>query len=163
MFPKGMLIHLTPARGVTTFHARNNPKCSGLPCGGQDNLRTLVLSLLFTWRLPFDLGHWLILGLIKRQHSRLRDSQRSEMRLRRWQAPLIGEGRPIAPRQSIGCRRCLDRCLLIARIVFDLRQDIAGIGVKEPEWPALGRFPDVVQQLARGLEVTLSPPQLRQS
>src|SRR5258706_11183680 len=59
MSPKSMLMHLTRSPpgfsatqgGVTTFHARNNPKCSGLPCGGQDNSQTLVLSLLFTWRL----------------------------------------------------------------------------------------------------------------
>src|SRR5216683_2644079 len=38
-------------RGVTTFHARNNPKCSGLPCGSQvqsptfwEHLQTLKVT-----------------------------------------------------------------------------------------------------------------------
>ena len=124
--------------------------------------QTLVIRILLTWRLNLDLGHGFVPGFIKGQHSRLRDSQRSEVRLRHLQAPVIGEGRPITPGQAIGRHRRLDRRFTIARIAFDLRQDIVRIGVKEPEWPALGWLPDVVQQLARGLEVAPSSPQLRQ-
>jgi hypothetical protein len=41
MFPKSVLMFLAPARGATTFHAQIGPKCSGTPCGYQDNSQTL--------------------------------------------------------------------------------------------------------------------------
>src|SRR5258708_108518 len=35
-------MYLAPARGATTCHAQQRPKCSGTPCGCQDNSRTLL-------------------------------------------------------------------------------------------------------------------------
>src|SRR5258708_19956902 len=34
-------MYLAPARGATTGHAQQRPKCSGTPCGCQDNSQTL--------------------------------------------------------------------------------------------------------------------------
>src|SRR5260370_37786032 len=39
--PEKCVMYLAPARGATTCHARQRPKCSGTPCGCQDNSQTL--------------------------------------------------------------------------------------------------------------------------
>src|SRR5258706_14608086 len=114
-------------------------------------LKLIISGTLFLRWLNLDLGHWLVLRRIESWQARLRGSQRSEVRLRHLQTPVIGERRAITPGQSIGRSRRLDRRLTIARVALDLRQDVARIGVKEPEWPALDWFPGIVQQPARGL------------
>src|SRR5258708_24053208 len=40
--PEKCVMYLAPARGATTCHAQQRPKCSGTPCGCQDNSRTLL-------------------------------------------------------------------------------------------------------------------------
>jgi hypothetical protein len=41
--PEKCVMYLAPARGATTCYARHGPKCSGTPCGCQDNSQTLAL------------------------------------------------------------------------------------------------------------------------
>ena len=45
MFPKSVLMFLVPARGTTTFRTNLRVKCSGTPCGYQDNSQTLEFVL----------------------------------------------------------------------------------------------------------------------
>src|SRR5258707_9840793 len=43
--PEKCVMYLAPARGATTCHAQQRPKCSGTPCGCQDNSQTLCAAL----------------------------------------------------------------------------------------------------------------------
>lgn len=79
-----------------------------------------------------------------------------------FQPVVVGVWRPLAPGQPIRRQRRFDGRCSVARIALDLAQHVAGIGVEERVRPALGGIPDLVEQLAGLLWLTLLQCQFRQ-
>ncbi len=100
-------------------------------------------------RVDLYFGHRLELRFIERRHLGFGRAKLSEMLLRRNESPVIGERRPIAPREAIGFRGGGDCRRNITRIAFELSQYIEGIGVEERIRPALSRVPNVIEVFPR--------------
>ena len=85
------------------------------------------------------------------------------MRPRLLQTIVIRMGRPLTPSQPIRrSRRFYGRCG-VARIAFELAEYIAGIGVEERVWPALGGIPYLIQQFTGLSGLPLLPGEFRES
>lgn len=66
------------------------------------SIQFLRIAPIFVLRIDLHLRQRLELALVERRHVGLRGTQRREMLFRLLQAPVIGVGRPVAPRGPVG-------------------------------------------------------------
>ena len=78
-------------------------------------------SVEFVGRVNLDLRHRLVLAGIERRQFRLRRAEFAQVFPRRLQAPVIGKGWPVAPRQPVGLGRGFDGFIGVACVSFELR------------------------------------------
>jgi hypothetical protein len=84
------------------------------------------------------------------------------MRAGFFEAPVVGEGGPVAPGLFVGFSGRFDGGGCVARVSFDLSEHVQGVGVEQGIWAALGRFPHIVQHGAGGFGIALATAQFGQ-
>jgi hypothetical protein len=109
--------------------------------------------------IDFNFRHWLVLAFIKRRHLRFWRAEFAQMLSRGDETPVIRIRLAVTPREAIcfGCRFNCRRA--VARISFNLREDVEGIRVKERIRTAFRVFPHIIQQFTRRFQISLPSPQ----
>jgi hypothetical protein len=127
-----------------------------------DSCFSNITDMEFVLRVNLDFRHWLISGGIERGHRWFRRAEFLEVVAGVSQAEVVGVGRPIAPRPLVRLCGGGNGGLAAALVAFELGQDVERISVYERIRPALGRDPDLIEEIARGVIVLLPPVQFGQ-
>ena len=104
--------------------------------------------MVFVVRIYLDLRHRRMLRFVERRHAGKRSAELGQMLLRRLQAPVIRERRPIAPRLLIRLRRRGNGLGLVIGVARDLGEHVERIRMKQRIRATLALVPDFVEILA---------------
>src|ERR1022692_2538470 len=113
-------------------------------------------------RVDLNFRHRLVFGFVEGRERGFGRAESGEVRFGFFKSPVIGEGRAVAPGFFVSFGGGLDGGGDVAGVSLDLGEDVQGIGVEYGIRAALGEFPDLVEQFARGGGVALAAMQFGQ-